>query len=383
MRRGLQVKVAFHVDQLWFKAPGGIGTYIGELLKALPASDETVELTPFHSKWRRASAGEEPYTIYGRYPGVEVPRSIRTLYPSWDLLGRPALPASLDDAAIVHATNHAAVPPVHKDQRLVVTVHDLAFQRFPELFPQRWRWLYRAGLRAAVKRADAILVPSQSTADDLLASTSVEPSRVHVTPLAPLLAATDRDPKETRERLGVTQPYVLSVGTLEPRKNLVRLVRAYRQVAPDVPHALVLAGPPGWRSEALDAELARPGPGTIVRTGSVSDEDLDVLYRGADVFAYPSLYEGFGLPVLEAMARGVPTLASNVSSLPQVAGDAALLVDPTDVSEIAEGLARLLTETALADDLRQRGLQRAATFTWAATARATLDVYRQLTEASS
>jgi glycosyltransferase involved in cell wall biosynthesis len=161
------------------------------------------------------------------------------------------------------------------------------------------------------------------------------------------------------------------------------LVRAYRQVAPDVPHALVLTGPPGWRSEALEAELARPGPGTIVRTGPVSGGNLDALYRGADVFAYPSLYEGFGLPVLEAMTRGVPTLASNVSSLPQVAGDAALLVDPTDVSEIAEGLARLLTETATADDLRQRGLQRAATFTWAATARATLEVYRQLTGAST
>ncbi|MGZ5299842.1 MAG: glycosyltransferase family 4 protein, partial [Actinomycetota bacterium] len=191
------------------------------------------------------------------------------------------------------------------------------------------------------------------------------------------------DPTEALERLGVARPYVLSVGTLEPRKNLVRLVRAYRQVAPDVPHALVLAGMPGWRTEALEAELARPGPGTIVRTGHVSDDALDALYRGADVFAYPSLYEGFGLPVVEAMAHGVPTLASNTSSLPQVVGDAALLVDPTDVSEIAEGLARLLTETAPADDLRQRGLQRAATFTWAATARATLDVYRQLTGAST
>ena len=137
------------------------------------------------------------------------------------------------------------------------------------------------------------------------------------------------------------------------------------------------------RSEELDAELARNGPGTVVRTGSLSGGDLDVLYRGADVFAYPSLHEGFGLPVLEAMSRGVPTLASNVSSLPQVAGDAALLVDPTDVAEIAEGLARLLTEPAFAEDLRQRGLQRAATFTWAATARATLDVYRHLTGASS
>jgi glycosyltransferase involved in cell wall biosynthesis len=368
------VKVAFHVDQLWFSAPGGIGTYVWELFPALIAEDPSLDVDPFRSTWRH----DPPKAwLHPRQPMV-VPGSVRTLYPAWDLLGRPALPAALADAAIVHATNPAAVPPVSPDQRLVVTVHDLAFRRFPELFPHTWRWLYRAGLRAAVKRADAILVPSQSTADDLLTTTSLEPSRIHVTPLAPSLVASDQDSAETLERLGVARPYVLSVGTQEPRKNLERLVRAYRQVAPDVPHALVLAGAPGWRTEALEAELTRPGPGTIVRTGSVSGGDLDVLYRGADIFAYPSLYEGFGLPVLEAMARGVPTLASNVSSLPQVAGDAALLVDPTDVSEIAEGLARLLTETGLADDLRHRGLQRAATFTWAATARATLDVYRHL-----
>jgi glycosyltransferase involved in cell wall biosynthesis len=373
------VKVAFHVDQLWFKAPGGIGTYVRELFPALATEDASLDVVPFRSTWR--DHAPKMWTL--ARPEIVVPWSIGTLYPLWDLLGRPPLPVSLRDAAIVHATNPAAVPPVRTDQRLVVTVHDLAFQRFPELFPPRWRWLYRTGLRAAEKRADAILVPSQSTADDLTASTSVQASRVYVTPLAPSLAVSDEDPDEVFERLGVARPYVLSVGTVEPRKNLVRLVRAYRQVAPEVPHALVLAGAPGWRAETLEAELARPGPGTIVRTGSVSGEDLDVLYRGADVFAYPSLYEGFGLPVVEAMAHGVPTLASNASSFPEVAGDAALLVDPTDVSEIAEGLARLLTEAGLADDLRQRGLQRAATFTWAATARATLDVYRHLTGAST
>jgi glycosyltransferase involved in cell wall biosynthesis len=175
---------------------------------------------------------------------------------------------------------------------------------------------------------------------------------------------------------------VLSVGTLEPRKNQVRLVRAYRQVAPDVPHMLVLAGAPGWHTDALDAELARPGPGTIVRTNEVSDGELDVLYRGADVFAYPSLYEGFGLSGRGGDGARPADDDLRHSSLSEVAGDAALLVDPTDVSEIAEGL-RSLTDHAYAEDLRQRGLQRAATFTWAATARATLNVYRQLTGAST
>ena len=131
------MKVAFHVDQLWFSAPGGIGTYVREMLDALPAADPSLELVRFRSRWRgRSPSGGSPLTPDGRYPGVEVPRSIRTLYPSWDTVGRPALPASLDDVAIVHATNPAAVPPVHGDQQLVVTVHDLAFERFPELFPR-------------------------------------------------------------------------------------------------------------------------------------------------------------------------------------------------------------------------------------------------------
>jgi glycosyltransferase involved in cell wall biosynthesis len=373
------VKVAFHIDQLWFDAPGGIGTYVWEMFPALGDADPSMEVMPFRSSWPH----DPPRMWLGAQPSVVVPGVIRTLYPSWDLLGRPALPEALADAAVVHATNPAAVPPVRDGQRLVVTVHDLAFERFPGLFPRNWRWLYRAGLRAAVKRADAILVPSKSTADDLCSRTSVDPSRVHVTPLAPALTTSDDDPADVLAQLDITQPYVLSVGTIEPRKNLTRLVRAYRQVAPDVPHALVLAGAPGWHAEELETELARIGPGAIVRTGRVGEEQLDALYRGADAFVYPSLYEGFGLPVVEAMARGVPTITSNTSSLPEVAGDAALLVDPTDVSEIAEALARVLTDRALADDLRARGRARAATFSWAATARATLDVYRHVTGASS
>ncbi|MGH2594342.1 MAG: glycosyltransferase family 4 protein [Actinomycetota bacterium] len=373
------MKVAFHIDQLWFAAPGGIGTYVWELLPALGETDPSMDMVPFRSSWPH-----DPARMWlGGRPPVVIPGTIRTLYPSWDLLGCPALPQALADAAVVHATNPAAVPPVRDGQRLVVTVHDLAFERFPELFPRSWRWLYRAGLRAATKRADAILVPSKNTADDLLARTSVDPTRVHVTPLAPSIATSEDDPADVLARLGVTAPYVLSVGTIEPRKNLVRLIRAYRQVAPEVPHALVLAGISGWHTEQLETELARPGPGTIVRTGHVTEKQLDALYREADAFVYPSLYEGFGLPVVEAMARGVPTITSNTSSLPEVASDAALLVDPTDVSEIAEALARVLTDPGLAGDLRARGRARAVTFSWPATARATLDVYRHVMGASS
>lgn len=372
------MRVAFHVDQLWFDAPGGIGTYVWELFPALGAADPTIELIPFASRWEH----DPPRMWALREPPVVIRSTIRTSYPSWALTARPRLPAALAAADVVHATNPAAVPPVGRDQRLVVTVHDLAFERFPALFPRGWRWLYRAGLRAAAHRADAILVPSESTADDVIRGSSVDPTRVHVTPLAPTLAPAGEDGHAVLDRLGVPTPFVLSVGTLEPRKNLVRLVRAYRQVAPDVPHALVLAGPAGWHPVELEAELGRGGPGTIVRTGPVRDADLAALYRSADAFAYVSLYEGFGLPVLEAMAAGTPVVASETSSIPEVAGDAALLVDPEDVGAIADALARVLGDHGLADDLRGRGLDRAAAYTWERTARATLDVYRHVVGAS-
>ena len=237
--------------------------------------------------------------------------------------------------------------------------------------------------------------PSRSTAEDVLAH-GADPSKVHVTPLASSLSSSssgsgsgsssgsggqgDRDPAEVLARLRVPSPYVLFVGTLEPRKNVVRLVRSYRRAvdAAGLPHALVLAGPSGWGGEDLLHELATPGAGRVVRTGAVSPDDLDALYRAADCFAYPSLYEGFGLPVVEAMSRGVPTLTSNVSSLPETAGGAALLVDPTDEAAIAAALERMLTDADLASDLRERGPRQAAGFSWPATARATLEVYQHL-----
>lgn len=370
------MKAAFQADQLWFSAPGGIGTYVRELARAL-AAERAVDLTLFHCRF------PEPGPVWiSDFPTLEVPGPIRTLYPQWDLAGRPKLPPAFDGFDVVHATNPASVPPVRRRQALVVTVHDLAFEHHPDLFPRSWRWLYRAGVRAAVKRASAILVPTESTADDLLGRHDLDAGRVHVTPLGASLPTTAADPAPVLERLGIARPYVLSVGTQEPRKNLVRLLRAYRQVAPDVPHALVLAGAEGWGNDELRLELDRPGPGTIVRTGHVPDRDLDALYRGADAFAYLSLYEGFGLPVVEALARGVPSVVSNTSSLPEIAGDAAVLVDPTDVGEIADALARVLTDPEAAEDLGRRGRDRAAGFTWEATARATLDAYRRATGAA-
>jgi glycosyltransferase involved in cell wall biosynthesis len=179
------MKVALQADQLWFTAPGGIGTYVRELAPALATEDPSLRLHLLRCRF--AGGGPAPSWL-APFEVDEVPGPVRTLYPRWALLGRPRLPASFDRFDLVHATNPAGVPPVRRGQSLVVTVHDLAFERFPERFPRAWRLLYRAGMRAAARRADAILVPSNATAEDLRALTSVDPAKVHVTPLAASLA---------------------------------------------------------------------------------------------------------------------------------------------------------------------------------------------------
>ena len=368
-------QVAFHVDQPFFQTPGGIGTYVRNLVPAVAARDPSLQVTLFHARFR---SHEPPERWMRGFWVEELPWPIRTLYPRWDLLGRPALPASLQAADIVHATNPAAIPPTGRGQRLVVTVHDLAFERFPELFPRAWRILYRLGLRAAVKRADAIITPSRNTAEDLLGRTKVDPQKLHVAPLAAALPAGALDAGEVLTRLRIPAPYVLFVGTLEPRKNLLRLIRAYRRVAAaGLPHSLVLAGPMGWHHESLMRELALQGPGEIAMTGALTPDELDAVYRSADVFVYPSLYEGFGLPVVEAMARGVPTVASATSAVPEVAGDAAIGVNPRSVREIAHGIESVLTDVDLAERLAARGRTQAERFSWDETARITLEVYER------
>jgi glycosyltransferase involved in cell wall biosynthesis len=362
--------VAFLVDQLFYRVPGGIGSYIRSLIPALEEADPSLDLTLFHARFDRPL----PEELAGRRR-VELSRGIRALYPAWNAIGKPGLPPEMDASDLVHAPSPAAVPPARSGQRLVVTVHDLAFRLYPAAFPPVWRTLYRAGLRRAVRRAGALLTVSRHTARDLVRLTRVDPSRIHVTPLAASLPVSSQDPAPALDRLKVPRPYLLFVGTLEPRKNLVRLIRAYRQVAVTLPHALVLAGPLGWRAQAVHRELAVAGPGRILLTGLVPGEDLDALYRGADAFCYPSLYEGFGLPVLEAMTRGVPTVISTASSLPEVAGGAALAVHPRSVRELAAALELAMGDRAEAERLSAAGRERASLFSWDQTARLTLKAY--------
>ena len=370
------MRVAAHVDQLFFTVPGGVGTYIRNLVPALAGRDPSLEVTLFHARFA-SPRPSEPWM--DGFAEEELPGSIRSLYPRWNLTARPALPVAIRSADLVHAMSATAVPPTARGQRLAVTVHDLAFDRYPKLFPRAWRTMHRLGLRAAVRRADAIVTPSRATAEDVLSRTNVDPRKLHVVPEAAALPPSEVDVGEALTRLKVRTPYVLFVGTIEPRKNLVRLVRAYRRVAATgVPHVLVLAGPLGWHHESLMRELALEGPGEIVMTGALAPAELDAIYRAADAFVYPSVYEGFGLPVLEAMSRGIPVVASTTSALPEVTGDAALGVNPRSVREIAAAIASLLGDIALAERLAATGRLQAERFSWHETARMTLEVYEHV-----
>jgi glycosyltransferase involved in cell wall biosynthesis len=370
--------LAFHVDQLFYPNPGGIGTYVRRLVPELATADPALEIALFHARFDGAPKRER--WLRGFWT-EELAHGIRALYPAWALAGRPTLPPSLSRRDLVHAPSPSAVPPKGDRQRLVVTVHDVAFLTEPDAFPLRWRLLFRAGLRRAIRTADAIVAVSQHTANELSARAGADPSRLHVTPLAPALPQGDTDVDAARSKYGISGGYLLYNGAIEPRKNLLRLAAAYRRIAEGTGQALVLAGPHGWRSDAVIAEARRTGaPGRIIVTGFVPADDLDALFRGASAFVYPSLSEGFGLPVLDAMARGVPCVVSNTSSLPEVAGDAALLVDPRDQQGWEDALAHVVTESELAASLSAAGRRRAAAFTWRRTAEATLEVYRSVLE---
>ncbi|HHS97987.1 MAG TPA: glycosyltransferase family 1 protein [Chloroflexi bacterium] len=276
------------------------------------------------------------------------------------------------------------LPPTLPRTRTVLTVHDLSFLHYPDHFvPKLVRYLESVVPRS-VARADRVLADSEATRADLIRLLGVPPEKVEV-----LYSGVDPrfrpepEPGERerlRARYGIgDQPYILSVGTLQPRKNFVRLIRAFARLrsAPlRLAPRLLIAGGRGWLYEEVLEEAERRGD-RVRLLGFVDDADLPALYRNARLFVFPSFYEGFGLPVLEAMACGVPVVCSSASSLPEVAGDAALLVDPHDEEGLAAAMERALADETLRAEMRARGLQQAARFTWDRAARQLLSVFDQ------
>jgi glycosyltransferase involved in cell wall biosynthesis len=291
-----------------------------------------------------------------------------------ELLARKPAPA------LLHSVDHVA--PAWGAWRSVVTLHDLAFLLYPETHTAASRSYY-AATGESVRRAERVIAVSQRTASDAIRLLGVDPVRVRVVheAAAPVFSPRPREELASvaaRRGFDPNRPYVLFVGTLEPRKNVPLLLEAFALLRRHMDAQLLLVGARGWLDEPIFAAHARSGVGEAVRfLGSLGEDELAVLYSHAGVFALPSLYEGFGLAVLEAMACGAPVVSSNAGPLPEVAGDAAILLAPQDPATWAEEIGKVLADPGRAAALRQRGLARAKAFSWDAAAHATREVYRE------
>lgn len=306
---------------------------------------------------------------------------LTTRHPAWRILWEQArLPGVLRhlQADLLHAPAFAG--PLRAPCPQVITVHDLSFLRHPEFFRRGNRHYLSTLTGPSCRRAAAVIAVSRFTAAEVTALLGVPEARIHVVyhGIEPRYRPLPADEvARFRAEKGLPARFILHMGTLEPRKNLLRLVQAFALLnAPEL--HLVLAGGRGWFYETLFAEVERLGlRERVLFPGYVAAEEQVLWYNSAAIFAYPSLYEGFGFPVAEALACGTPTVTSTAASLPEVAGEAALTVSPEDEVALAQALRQLLDDAALRETLRQRGLVQAAQFTWEAAARQTAQVYLQ------
>ena len=367
---------------LWGEAgtyrQSGVSNYIRHLVRALagvPSFGEALVYLPAAAPL--ADMPAVPH-MQARVPLIPLRRPAQRIL--WE---HACLPWALlrDRVDLLHATMNVA--PWWTPCPVVVSIMDLAYMRYPHVHPRGRRLYLTAFTRLTVRQARAVIAISHFTRDEVVRLLRVPADRVHVThlgvdgdfrPLSPDQVAA------FRRRRGLPESYLLYLGNLEPRKNLTRLVEAYARLQPTAT-PLVLAGARGWGYAEIFAQVETLGlSGQILFPGFVPREELPLWYNGAIALVYPSFYEGFGLPPLEAMACGTPVLTSNASSLPEVVGAAGLQVPPEDVAVLAAGLRRMVEDEELRADLRERGLERARQFTWERTARETAALYRQVQE---
>ncbi len=360
------------------KEKAGVGVYARNLLGSLARSPAALEIYVL-------AQDDDPEMDFSWSPQVRMlwvrARVFRVL-PMRFLLEQIYLPFLLwrKKISVAHSL-HYAFPLVSFGTRRVVTFHDMTFFTMPEVHERVKVIYFRAFMRASRHLADHMIFISRSALADYTAKLGAPRGRVSVIPHGkgeefrpgPSAARV----RAVRERYGLGERFVLYVGTIEPRKNLPRLVEAFAAVAASDPALqLVLAGRPGWMAEELFRTIQRLDLGArIVFPGFIAEEDKAILLGACTVFVYPSLYEGFGLPALEALACGAPTITSNTSSLPEVVGEAAVLVDPTDTTALREALARILGSPELRAEMREAGPRQAAQFTWQRTAARTAAVY--------
>jgi glycosyltransferase involved in cell wall biosynthesis len=355
----------------------GIGSYIRNLLEAISRQPES-ERYRFRVYARRSDREVMP----------DLPQNFQIVEdesPGYSLaeLTRFAFRLYRDRLDLFHAT-HYVLPPLRG--RAVVTIHDIIHLLYPQLLPNRLALVYaRVMIRRALSRADRIITVSYNSKRDLVDYFGITPGRVDVIYNGVSRRFRPDIPAEERERVakkyGLRTPYLLFLGGERPHKNAQNVIRAFaeaRRSRPDLPHVLALAGPVPRNTARIDALIAALDLGSsIARPGLIEEDDLPGLFAGADVLLYPTLYEGFGMPVVEAMASGTPVLTSSTSALQEIAGGYSFLVDPLDVDAIARGIVALTTDPKIRSDYVELGRKRALDFSWHKAAERTLEVYAE------
>ncbi|MCW6037310.1 glycosyltransferase family 4 protein [Spirulina subsalsa FACHB-351] len=371
------------------KSLSGVGIYIFNLIKQIKSLKNNHKSTigivyqPGLKEWIQKKVKLSP-NIKNYHPQYHLDLPVRfsnlllDYYPQffpkyWEPI--------LESPDIIHGTNYTVFP--YKNCRKVMTIYDLTFLKYPDYIDSVVKQ-YGRRVQKCLQWTDLVLTISESSKRDIVEYLNFDPERVVVTPLA------SRYTEQTLETLpkppvdlayDFRKPYLLFVSTLEPRKNITTLIAAFNQLKEQykIDHELVLIGQKGWRYEPIFKAIASsPYSHHIHHLNYLPDELVALFYSQAEAFIYPSHYEGFGLPVLEAMTLGAPVITSNTSSLPEVAGEAAMLIDPNEVEDLTQGILKVISDSQLRQDLIQKGKQQAKLFSWERTAQETLAAYRSI-----
>ena len=373
---------------------------LGVVLDAGPAVHQSAGLARYTESlavalWQHCRDAIDLSLFYNRHSGHQPPASLASIparalpmsqHPwrlgvlACQLLRAPIVERKLAAGGVYHATEHL-LPWLARPS--VMTVHDLIFERFPQHHTFANRAFLRVAMPLFVRRADAIIAVSRHTKRDILELYDTPPQKVFVVGEGiegHFKPAEAEEVRRVQEEYGIRRPYLLMVGTLEPRKNHALAFEALARLKEEGwPHCLVVVGGRGWLFDAVQSEVEMLGlADDVVFTGHVPEEDLPALYSGAACFLMPSLYEGFGIPVLEAMACGAPVVCSRASSLPEVAGDAALYIEPPTAEALAAQVRQVLSKPETAEQMRIDGLRQAARFSWRSAAMETMDVYNAI-----